>query len=336
MKQTSLLSPQSAALLSTFLPFVTLAISGSACRPDDYMHVLSKSEIVVQRNVKLAEMQRQDVLDVLWVIDNSGSMSAHQANVIRNTATFMQEFTQRTPIRWKMGLISTSDNESPYVGFTAQTPLNYQTADPVGVFQAAVSKLRTNGLSTEKFFEPVLNALDQNPGFLRPDSLLAMIVVTDAPEQSDITSTEFLDRFSAIKPLKETLAYGIVGPLDFGCSNPAEDSWNYAGSPYESLITTLHGNAYPLCKGDFSPLLSDIAQDIMRRVSSPWFYLQSRPVVSSIHVIYGDREIPSGPRSLGGFWTYDPNQNAVVFSDLSFAPGDDEEVRIDYTPDTGV
>ena len=335
MKQTSLLSPQSAALLSTFLPFVTLAISGSACRPDDYMHVLSKSETVVQRNVKLTEMQRQDVLDVLWVIDNSFSMSSHQANVIRNTAAFMQAFTQRTPIRWKMGLISTDEDDSPYVGFTPRTSLDYQTADPVGVFQGAVSDLGTSGSAYEKFFEPVLGALDRNPGFLRPGSVLAMIVVTDAPEQSDVTSAEFLNRFAAIKPLNETLAYGIVGPQDFGC--PAtDDRWEYVGSPYEALISTLHGKAYPLCKGDFSPLLSDIAQDIMRRVSSPWFYLQSRPVVSSIHVIYGDREIPSGPRSLGGFWTYDPNQNAVVFSDLSFAPGDNEEVRIDYTPDTGV
>jgi hypothetical protein len=235
-----------------------------------------------------------------------------------------------------MGLISTDRDDPPYVGFTPAQLLDWTVPNPVGVFQAAVRQLGTSGDSTERSYEPLQKSLSQYPGFIRKDSILALIIVTDAYEQSDMLTSQLVDFLKSFKAVDQTMVYGILGPQDFGCPNSGgEDEWDYAGSKYEELINAYNGKHYPLCTGDYSAMLADIAQNLVNRVVASSVYLESRPLPDTIRVYYQGRLIPGGLARDGGFWTYDPQRNSLVFHDLSFAPGDDESVQIDYQPDEG-
>ncbi|MBU6376246.1 MAG: hypothetical protein KGQ59_09645, partial [Bdellovibrionales bacterium] len=113
---------------------------------------------------KLKQLQGNSVVDIIWVIDNSGSMGAHQQNVISNTALFMSQFVRSgNVLDWKMGLLSTDKGDNPYVGFLPGQELTSTTPNNVSVFQSAVRRLGTEGSYEEEGFEPLLQALRRNP-----------------------------------------------------------------------------------------------------------------------------------------------------------------------------
>ena len=88
-------------------------------------------------------MEGNSAVDILWTIDNSGSMGDHQRDVIANANSFISQFTQSTALEWRMGLVSTDTQDEPYVGLIPGTELNYLTPNAVTKFQQAVRRLGT-------------------------------------------------------------------------------------------------------------------------------------------------------------------------------------------------
>lgn len=270
-------------------------------------------------------------LDMLWVIDNSGSMGSHQQAVKDNMDSFIQEYVKVAGLKWKMGLISTDASEKPYLGFTLNDLFTYKTPDPVTTFNQAVAKLGTSGSSTEETFKPVMTAIDNNPDFLRKDAGLAIITVTDAPEQSTETAADFVKYLVGKKgDIKLVFGYGILGPKDFNCTD-TDDAWNYKGSKYEEYITATNGKAVPICEKDFGKAMLSIAQTIINsQVLTPKILLGAKPVPGTIQVRYRGRLLPEGPKASGGIWVYDSSDNSVSFHDLAFATGQKEVAEVTF------
>lgn len=284
---------------------------------------------------KLKELQGDNKVDILWVIDNSGSMGDDHDNLIKNMDHFLDEFS-KSRLEWKMGLISTSYYDKPYVGLTPSSPLNFQTPDGINVFRRAVASLGTSGSGTEMIFDPIVKTLTEYPDFARPNAMLAIIIVTDAHDQSEQhpDAKDVLDKLTTVKgSLRRALGYGVLGPMDFGCTdNAGEEEWNYAGSTYEPFFQALHGKTYPLCSPDFGKNLAEMGKDLVKQIQHARIYLPERPIPKSIKVTCKGEEVLGGQESEGGHWVYDFELNAVVFSDTNFAPGDDEFVRVEYSP----
>ena len=173
------------------------------------------------------------------------------------------------------------------------------------------------------------------PHWVRDFSNLAIISVTDAEEQSSPSvQATFVSAFKALIGKTPFFVYGAWGADDFGCHG---EGWSYAGSPYESfLAVAMGGGHFPLCDPQFGNLLTVIGHDIAEKVITYKIFLESRPVMASLKVIYADRELPPGPKSEGGYWVYDYAMNAVVFHDLNFASSDVESIRLIYTADGGL
>jgi hypothetical protein len=318
---------------------LTLLVLLSCGRNTDFLHhiVPTPPPELLSKSYPVKELVGDSRVDILWVIDNSGSMYEDQMEVIRNTKVFMDEFTLKTVVDWKMGLISTDQNGRPYVGFPGTPALDKKSPDPVGVFQAAVGNLGTSGSAEEMLYTPVKKALTSHPDFLRDDAMLAIIHISDAPEQSwDLTSQEFLD-FLAIEKgdLVRVLGYGVLWPEEWCPQFSGDDLFTFAGSKYEELFSAIKGKTYPLCNMDFGRDLADLGKDIVKRITSPRIPLTKRPKVSTIRVIYKDQDLPGGLKEEGGFWIYDFGLNAILFHDLDFAPGDKEEVKVEYREDDG-
>lgn len=310
------------------LTFIALASCG---RKSDLLYYIKDVPPQVFEGVhKLKELQGESQVDILWVVDNSGSMGSYQQDLIKNADTFINDFVTKGGLEWKMGILSSSTFSEPYIGFTPATLLTYQTKDNIDRFKAAVRKLGTSGDVSEKFFAPVQNHLGKYPDFVRKRASLAIIFLTDAPEQSRITAATYLSSLKAIKgDLKKVVSYGVFASVDFGCQF-TDEQWNYAGSPYEEVINTTKGKVYKLCNTDFGKNLADLGKDLVDRIKRPFIALESRPVIASVRVIYRGKDLQGGPVDQGGLWVYDFDLNRVVFHTLEFAPGDNEEVIIQY------
>ena len=318
-----------ALLLSSVVLFTGILISGCGRDTDFLHHQLTAEPHFFSGIHKLKELEGEDKVDILFVIDNSGSMGTYQQALIRNADSFINAFIANGGLDWKMGIVSTDDSDEPYIGLKPGDELTHKSVDNIKRFKDAVDLLGTNGDAVERTFSPVMKLLPRYPGFLRPNAILAIIMITDAAEQSAETATDFLDFLRVTKGgLKKVVSYGVFAPSDFGCS-VSDSIWNYAGSPYEELIKATSGKTYPLCK-DFGAALADLGKDLVSRISRPSIRLQTRPRLRTLTVNYLGKPLKGGPQSEGGYWIYDFDMNSIRFHNLDFAPGENEEVEIVY------
>lgn len=311
---------------------------GSCGREADYLYLHAKHEPAgfVGKDYKVQDLKGStSQFDVLWVIDNSGSMSSYQNAVIQNAVLFMNEFIKKPWLDYKIGLVSTDSADQPYDGFSM--PFQTGEPNPVGRFQTAVSRLGISGSGFEKPIECANNALMRYPTFSRTASELAVIFVTDAPDQSNISAQTFLANLKTIKNgVGGVKFYPVLAASDLGCSTQ-DDPNMYAGSPYEELVKAMGGKPYKLCDPQFGKLLADLAQQIFNVEQKPKLYLSDRPKTSSLKVTYKGQILPGGPKEAGGFWQYDYWSNAIAFHDLKFIdPVSTQFVRVEFFADDGL
>lgn len=306
-----------------------LLLAVSCGKKSDYLY---KTEALVPLPVsERYQLSEEGKVDIVWVIDNSGSMSSIQQSVIQNANLFIQEFTKIRGLDWRMSLLSTDLGEDPYLGMP--TVFDYNHPDPVTEFSQAVRRLGIDGDATERSFDPIIKQLNAHPNFLRPNAYLVMIYVTDEEEQSNITASNFLNNLVARKGgrLGMIRAYGAISAKDLGCSG-----WNeYAGSPYEAVINATNGSVFGTCSAQFGAELAKLGNQIVSIVSSPVVLLNKRPLVRSLKVLYKGAELPVGPRSMGGKWVFDPEVNGVRFHDYGFLDVGEQYITIDFEVDQG-
>ncbi len=267
-------------------------------------------------------------VDILWVIDNSGSMAPYQQKVRDNTSLFIDQFISIPNLDWKMGLISTDTADVPYVGFTVSTQLNHSSTDPAGIFRAAVARLGTAGSGIEKMYTPVTQALS-NP-FIRPNAFLALMVVSDTEEQSSVTTSSFVNSLLALKgSLSRVLSYLVLGPTNLGCT-ATDMTWSYEGSRYQQFQMATNGKFYLLCSPNFSSNLLSFTDDLITKSATTKlpFTPGGTPTIISVsrnHVL-----LPQGEHSNGGVWTYDALNGFIILTNASAYSGGDE-IEVEYT-----
>jgi hypothetical protein len=318
---------------------MSLVIGLSACSQEEFLHHRTpqpKAEVL--KNHQLSQVVLGGVpVDILWIIDNSGSMDTYQAEVRQNASDFINEFSRNQyQLDWKMGLISTDPSNAPFVGF-GDTPLNSKTVDPVLSFQEAVGRLGTRGDGNEMGLYPIFKHLTDHRSFLREGAYLALIWVTDAKDQSENffqNVSVFKAQMAALKPLDKIISYGAFATSDMGCRpGNGEQPWAYKSSRYEEFLSATKSNkVYPLCQ-NFGSRMSEIGRDLSHKVFQAHVILESRPVVSTLRVRYLSRDLPGGPANLGGYWSYDYKLNAIRFHDTQIEGIDLDTVEVFYEID---
>lgn len=261
-------------------------------------------------------------VDILWVIDNSGSMDAYQQAVINNSAAFISQFTASSRLHWKMGLISTDRKESPYMGFA--TPVDWQTSNAVQVFNQAVGRLGTMGDGlAEATFQPTVNVLSAYPKWLRPNAYFIVIAVSDELEQSTMDTNTFLNSIQRKLggDLSKFIVYGVYGP-------DSNDMWN---RKYEEVVNRTGGKIYSLQSPDYGVLLADLGKDLVQKttVVNPIVLLDQRPIAKTIQVYYKGRFlIPTKE------WTYNPEYNFIEIQDPKILDSANLKVDISFEIDS--
>lgn len=297
--------------------FLGVSLSLSACEDPDFVRRIDTPPPIESNNSYTVQDLVAGKAEILWVIDNSGSMDSYQREVMRNMDVFIQGFTQTAAgADWRMGLISTDIGQSPFIGFTASDRLDNTDPNPVQRFNWAIQRLGQGGSNTERAFEPIQRAFTNFPDFLRQNSELFIVIVSDEREQSSGTVQDFINYLHSIRPPASISTYGIFEMSENGCGNE-----RFQGSRYGDFITQTNGLAFPICAADYGQGLAAFGADIAQKIVVPKIYLASAPIIDTLQVLYQGAAVPGGPAEEGGFWLYNTRENAVFFHDLSFLNG---------------
>jgi len=325
--------------MKTRLSFTFLICSVLSFGCDKSFLYVSQPQLksVFDQQIKVKDVAKANALDLIWIIDNSGSMEVLHQSVIDNTSVFIDGFTKNN-LDWQMGLVSTDESDEPYLGMKPGSLFFSTAPNAIDLFKSAVGHLGNSGSGTEKTLKPLVDSLEEYPGFVRNGAVLGIISLTDAPEQSENPVSDYIARFQKVTGSASAIyAYGVYQARDLGCPPTEEGVWNFAGSRYEEFMKTLSGyKTLKLCDPNFGQVLSNISLDLVQKVQQSRIMLPFRPKVSTLKVFYNNVSLPGGAQADGGQWYYDYPRNTVTFYDLKFAQGNQEYVRVYAEEDDGL
>ena len=295
-----------------------------------------QSETFAASTLRLSETP----VDVVWIVDDSGSMARHQQAVADNAEIFMRTF-RRLTAPWQVAIVTTSDRQSGNnpvrLGFSSSRNLNNRTPDPVGFFRREMVAVGTNGSASERAFSGLRDSISSAPNYLRSGVPLVLIFMSDAEEQSfGINPSAFYDELLALKGGRKDFiqVFGIFVTPAWCPGMPTDDSvLNWPNSRYKTFFDRAGGVAVPLCN-PLGNTLSDIGRSIVR-VAAARIPLKVRPRLSTLKVFHKGVELPGGPADQGGLWYFDYDYNAIVFYDLSFANDPNDSLSVSYRPEDG-
>ena len=287
----------------------------------------SDKTITANLSVKDTKLHLKLLVDILFVIDNSGSMMSHQENLSKNTELFTHLFLKNSSLDFRIAITSTdgldisgvvstpgvSSGAMPgWSGLPFRGPYHKNTPD-INSELAKAFLIGTDGSPTESvFFSPkyILSHPKKYPNFYRQDAFLVLIFITDAEDQSSISPIDLKAFLVNLKQdYSKVLAYAVLAGKNYmGRTCETE-----TGEELDKIKTfmALLGNhpIFSLCDPDFGQRLGDIGKDIISKVSAK-ILLPSKPFLPTIEVSYGSQKIPN---SLTKGWVYDPLENALSF-----------------------
>jgi hypothetical protein len=274
-------------------------------------------------------------LDVLFVVDDSGSMSQHQKNIAIRTPILAKGLVEMHS-DFHIGVLSTSVGQ-----YTRGVPPGTLLGSPKVVTPLtpvdSIAKnllLGTSGSSTESpfdsiqlaFTEPLLSG--SNSGFLRPGARLALVLITDAEDQSKIAGTDLINTLRNLKgDLNQVTAFSwIIPATDSVCVN-SRDEYGVFPVKIEDFTKQINGRVYSLCDmndvtiADFTRKLA--AFGATAGLPTPPTYIREIPLPAipsfeTIKVQYGNMKLVAGDMNHG--WIYDSAKNQIFLGDeINFA-----------------
>jgi hypothetical protein len=294
----------------------------------------------------------QDKVDVLFVVDNSGSMMDEQQSLGMNFQAFVGSAfpwgvdyhvaVTTTGIEtssggWarcpggaeggENGRFFPVDNSSPRI-ITPTTP----AAESVFLNNTNVGVCHWNEQGLEAMFRALTaplvfdtddprttQAMDGNAGFLREDARLAVIVVTDEEDFSMQPVAAYETFLLGLKggDRSQVIFSAIVGPEDLGTCARASST----GSRYIQFARSTGGVVESICTPNWAASLERISENTFG--PNRTFPLSQKPSdTSRLQVRVDDVEVKSG-------WTYDPASNTVRF-EQGAAPAVGATVQVTY------
>jgi len=263
--------------------------------------------------------------DVLFVVDNSGSMGEEQGALASNFSSFIQ-YATTLDVDYHIGVIATEVQEAEtgigdpardvFPGILIQAPgcpkiITNNTPDVAGCFADNVkigtccSDEQEAGLEAAwmALSPPEIDDPGQNGGFMREDAKLYIICVSDEQDQSRGNPDFYVDFFSSIK--------------------------GFSGSRYIEVANRTGGIWESICTSNWAQALQNLGIDAFAEIRE---FPLSRPAdESTITVTVDGVEIPkaSCPECPDG-WTYFPDTNSIYFGD-DYVPDKGDTIEVNYT-----
>lgn len=257
----------------------------------------------------------QPMTDILFTIDNSCSMGDEQAALAANFSSFIS-YANTANVDYRIAVTTTDDFAANGQGqFTSQgggpTVLSRSMPNINTLFASRVN-VGINGSGYERPLSTTLKALTPplrdttNASFLRDDANLAIIIVTDAPDQSPEPIDYYLSRMPLVKGPRRIhqVSVSVIGPFtppSATCSIEGLDTGRY-----EPLVRKTGGVSSTICTQNWATSLQALGQSALGPRSN--FFMRNPPdTAQPVDVLVNGQPVSNA-------WTYDPNANTIVFA----------------------
>tara|TARA_Y100000592_G_scaffold100772_1_gene182691 strand:- start:2658 stop:3662 length:1005 start_codon:yes stop_codon:yes gene_type:complete len=260
-----------------------------------------------------------DGIDILWVIDRSGSMRMHDASLLAGVEAMLLALPESD---WRLVMINADSSHSVTNSLFPLVPGD-DAEDAADMLNSLSTAHREEGFNAT--YEYIVN----NPyssTWMRPDAGLLVVFVSDEEEQSDFeypTASDFVTWYSSMRmgsvfmasivnvEASESMCIWPPSPLDIG-------------SRYMDATNMLGGTIVDICDDDWSPGVTDATHSI-----EPYenIELTHKAEIDSIRVFVNG--------SLNHDWLFIESENTVYFTII---PSAGELVEVGYRyiePDTG-
>ena len=291
--------------------------------------VYIESEVPTEPGViwvdSFTQPQSVDGVDILWIIDTSGSMSQYDDSLMAGIEAMLSALPESG---WRLAMLS---NDPTKALIESQFPL--VPGDDIDDALDMYSIMGRGGL--EEGFDAAYEYIMNNPyalTWMRHDAALLIVFVSDEEEQSN-------DHFQDIEDFKNWYSRQRGGSAflasivnvdlaDTVCDpNPMTINIGYR---YIDATDHFNGSIVDICSDDWSAGVVEASNQIEPHES---WTLTHQPIVDSIRVFI------NGQLSERSTWNYDFYNNEIDFVDI---PGGNDLVEIGYryyeiqdTGDTG-
>lgn len=283
---------------------------------------------IFAENTDYFEQPTQGSTDIIFAVDRSCSMSEDVANVTNNFGAFIGTLTAMDADFHVAATVGDS-------GCVNGPPMFIDSSFSVSDAQSTiVSMIDINNnvvpyaSNTERafvLFELFLQEavdISGNPdpngcnyGVIRREAKLALVGVSDEPEQSPNSYSHYVSLFQGLKGNPDDVViHAIGGDYPSGCGNNSA----YTGM-YEASVAT-GGLFLSLCATDWGAQLQALAEGSAQDLTS--FELTQWPVPETITV-----RVDGQTTTIG--WSYNPTDNAIDF-DTDYVPEGGSQVEVDY------
>ena len=265
-----------------------------------------------------------DGVDILWVIDTSGSMYRYDPQLMSGIEAMLLALPTTN---WRLVMIS---NDPWRATLESQFPL--VPGDDIADAEDMYAAMGRGGW--EHGFDAVFDYVTMNPyatTWMRTDAALLVVFVSDEEEQSWTTMTavsDFTAWYGSLRGGGVFLAsivnqeYPTVSVCDWAVSSID------VGDRYMEATNHFGGTVVDICAEDWTAGVTDATHSIAPHESWPLTY---EPTADSINVFI------NGSLQADSTWTYSASDNVVYFTIIP-AGGDLVEIGYLYMPvsaDTG-
>lgn len=300
----------------------------------------------------------QPKADILLVIDDSCSMEDKQIALASNFTSFIQ-YAVAANVDYQIGVTTTTEslNECFPNPFGPPTCLPNNSKGPGGklvrdtatglkfvkpttpsvasVFSRLVN-VGTTGSATEVALSTAVLALtppvisSDNAGFLRNDASLAVVVISDATDQSTQPVSYYQNLLVNVKGFQRlsSFTFSTVTPTQptspFNCVYDQPDS---NSARYQPIVNFTSGVAGEICNSNWAATLQNLGANAFGYRTQ--FYLTGTPDQTGSHqlvVKVNGVLVPPGPST----WQYDAASNSIKFNTAA-VPQPGVPLTIEYT-----
>lgn len=273
---------------------------------------------------KVAVTENKKV-DILFVIDNSGSMEYEQKSMASRTKNFIDVIKG---LDWQIAVTTTDPRSEVTLGDGKLVPMYGKTntyvinssmsdTDAKTTLSNTLQRPETGSGSEQGIYvayraieRSLLSTTTANKKFIRSDAQLAVVVISDEDESADGYKNKpenfvkyIADTFGSQKAM--SFHSVITRPDDKACLNGEGYSYGYR---YDEISKMTGGVIGDVCATDYAAQVQGIAEGVRKTLKS--FTLACKPVIDSMRslLVLKDGQVYNGTRTINGL--------NVVFDDM--------------------